>query len=321
MEVCKLSVIIPVYNAQNHIKKCLDSILEQVNDKCEVLVMNDGSTDASEDILQEYQQRYPKLVRVISQKNEGVAKTRNLGIIEAQGEYVSFIDNDDFVDPGYLNAFYQEMQHGYDIVIGGYRRVTSDRIQFQVKPKDSQWYKYVVTAPWAKMYKRVFLLENHIEFLDYGLGEDVYFSLTAYACTDKIKIIDYIGYNWYFNAESVSNTSQKGFNASLNPVYLLQKIYDRIGNSKREYSYFYTRYGVWYLLFSGRNASLEAFLQEYKQIFKWYEQNGIRTQFPLLGKATQGDSFSTRLIVNVFLVINQLNLVPLFARWYCSGEE
>lgn len=208
----KLSIIIPVYNAQDHIRTCLDSISRQLRKEYEIILIDDGSRDSSLDILKEYERQYPGSVRVIAKENEGVAKTRNLGIREAAGEYLCFIDNDDFVDKNYFENFLTAIeQDKCDIVIGGYRRVEGDKIRFQVKPVASAWYKFMVAAPWAKIFRRSFLINNGIEFLDYGLGEDVYFSLVAYAKTRKIKVVDYIGYNWYFNQKSVSNTSQRGF--------------------------------------------------------------------------------------------------------------
>ena len=225
-----------------------------------------------------------------------------------------------FVDDNYFDVLYNSIQSGYDIVIGGYRRVTIDKIQFQVTPKNSEWSRYIMMAPWAKMYKRDFLLENKIEFLDYGLGEDVYFSLLAYSCTDKIKIIDYIGYNWYFNNESVSNTSQKGFNKELDPVFLLNKIYERIGKKKEEYSYFYVRYGIWYLLFSGRYAESNDFVKEYKNLFSWYKSKEIKIKFPLLSKKTEGETKSVKLAIGLFIIIHKLGLTRVFANIYCKGR-
>ena len=318
MKKCKLSIIVPVYNAQDHIRKCVDSILKQVNNEYEVLLINDGSKDNSEIILREYEKLYPDIVRVISKKNEGVAKTRNLGIKEARGDYICFVDNDDFIEDTYFSTFYDAIKTGYDIVIGGYRRVALEKIQFQVIPKKSEWYKYIMMAPWAKIYRKEFLLENNIEFLNYGLGEDVYFSLVAYSCTDKIKVIDYIGYNWYFNTESVSNTSQKGFNEALDPLYLLEKIYERVGKEKAEYSYFYVRYGIWYLLFSGRNAKTDEFIREYKKILSWYELNEIRLKFPV-GKKTDGEKLSVKLIIKGFIIMHRLKLIKAFAYFYCKG--
>lgn len=90
----KATIIIPVYNSEKYIKRCMESILSQIDETFEVLLINDGSNDRSEDIIDSYAKKYPGIVRVISKKNEGTAKTRNLGIREARGEFIFFIDID-----------------------------------------------------------------------------------------------------------------------------------------------------------------------------------------------------------------------------------
>ena len=93
----------------------------------------------------------------------------------------------------------------YDVVISGYRRITEEnKIIKKVSLKDEEWSKFMILAPWAKIYKREYLIKNNIEFLDNNIGEDVFFNLQALQLTDKIKILDYIGYNWFYNTRSVS---------------------------------------------------------------------------------------------------------------------
>lgn len=317
----KLSIIVPVYNAQKHIRKCLDSICVQLCREYELLLIDDGSQDGSLEIIEEYKQKFPDMIRVISKQNEGAAKTRNLGIHEAKGKYLCFIDNDDFVDRDYFSTFLNAIEKsGSDIVLGGYRRVEEDRIRFQVNPKMSKWYKFTVVAPWARILKKSFLLEQGIEFLEYGLGEDVYFSVMAYARTEKVEIIDYVGYNWYFNEKSVSNTSQKGISRELDPLYLLGKIYDKIGKGDRLFSYYYIRYGVWYLLFSGRRATQEEFITEYHRIFTWYRERGIPEKFPIFSRDIFGEKMAIRCIINFFLILRKFKMVKIFSNFYCIGE-
>lgn len=316
-----LTIIIPVYNAEKYIKRCMDSILCQCGPDYEILLINDGSTDRSLELITSYADKYPDIIRVIDQENCGVAKTRNRGIIEARGTYLCYIDNDDFVDKDYFRRFTKCIKESRsDIVIGGYRRVSDKEVKFEVRPKQGEWYKYTIAAPWTKIYRRDFLLENHIEFLDYGLGEDVYFSLTAYACTDKIKTIDYIGYNWFYNEESVSNTSQRGFQSELNPLYLLNKIYENTGKKNQFYEYFYVRYAVWYLLFSGRAASPASFGKEYRRLFSWLEKKKIPLKFPLFSGKVRGEKWSVCLAVNFFLMLHRFRMVYFFAKLYCRGK-
>ena len=94
----KLSIIIPVYNTEKHLKKCFDSIVNQNNSEIEVIVVNDGSTDDSEVIIKEYTNKYKDVFTYYKKGNTGVADTRNFGIKKATGEYIMFLDSDDYID-------------------------------------------------------------------------------------------------------------------------------------------------------------------------------------------------------------------------------
>lgn len=111
-----ISVIVPVYNVKPYISRCLDSLLKQTYAQFELLVINDGSTDGSALILEDYAKKDDR-IRVIHQENAGVSAARNRGIEAACGDYVTFVDSDDFVDPAYLEHLYQAaLQSGSDIV-------------------------------------------------------------------------------------------------------------------------------------------------------------------------------------------------------------
>ena len=264
-----VSVIIPVYNAQEGIKQCLDSLLNQSFTDFEIILLNDGSTDNSLEVIKKYAADND-FIRVIDKENEGVAKTRNKGIQLANGKYIVFIDNDDFVDSDYLERFYNEIdQEQLDIVLGGYKRVNQEmKTLFKQDLTQSEWSKYIVVAPWARIYRTSFLTDNNIQFFDYPIGEDVIFTLTAYNLTERIKIIDYNGYNWFFNEKSISNTSQRGFNPNIDIVYFLSHLLQVAGDSKY-IRYFIKRYYIWYLLFSGRAASSSSFMDQYRRIKEW----------------------------------------------------
>ena len=119
----KVTLIIPVYNSEKYIGKCLDSILNQTYTNFEILVVNDGSKDNSQKVIEEYQNKYPDKIIAINQENKGVSKTRNESIKKASGDYIMFIDNDDFLDSDYIETFITEAEKGdYDVVLGGYRR-------------------------------------------------------------------------------------------------------------------------------------------------------------------------------------------------------
>ena len=316
-----ISVIIPVYNAQDGIKRCVDSLLNQSFKNFEIILLNDGSKDNSLNILKEYELKY-SFVRVIDKQNEGVAVTRNKGILLAEGEYIMFMDNDDFVDSDYIETFYQAIhEKNLDLVIGGYKRVNQDnQIIFSQDIQQSEWSKYIIMAPWAKVYRTEFLKTNNLEFFDYGIGEDIIFNLAAYKATDKIGLLDYKGYNWYYNSQSISNTSQRGFSPKIDILVLFSKILE-LGKPSELVVYYLKRYYVWYLLFSGRSSSNQEFIHQYIRIKEWLKENKLISTISPLSKKVQGERFQTKISLIVFLSIEKLRLVPLFAKIYCKGKN
>ena len=205
-----VTIIIPVYNSEMYISKCLDSVLSQTYKNIDILVINDGSKDGSQKIIDKYKEKHSN-IKAIEQKNIGVSRTRNNAIKIVKTKYIMFMDNDDYIDKDYVETHVKNIKSkDYDVVISGYRRITEEnKIIKKVSLKDEEWSKFMILAPWAKIYKREYLIKNNIEFLDNNIGEDVFFNLQALQLTDKIKILDYIGYNWFYNTSSVSNTIQK----------------------------------------------------------------------------------------------------------------
>ena len=118
-----VSIILPVYNAQNHIARCLDSICAQTWQNLEIIVLNDGSKDQSLPVCQEYRSRDQRIL-LVDKANSGVSDTRNLGLKLASGEYVQFVDSDDYIDPDFTqNLVTAAQEHHADLVIAPYKMV------------------------------------------------------------------------------------------------------------------------------------------------------------------------------------------------------
>ena len=316
----RISIIIPVYNAEKYIARCINSIINQLDKELdEIICVNDGSTDDSLKILKRYEKRY-EFIRVIDKKNEGIAATRNLGLKEAQGEFVCFIDNDDYIDSDYIRSYYSAIiRTDADIVIGGYRRVDQNkRVLNKQAGVDSIWFRYMIITPWAKMYRRSFLVQNDILFFEYPIGEDIYFNIKAYSKTNKISVIEYIGYNWYYNNSSVSNTVHKGFDERISIRVLLNKLFQDTDRSS-VMNLYYTKFIIFYLLYSGRTASPSEFIKQYKSCFNWMRKREIPVSFPVLNKEISGEPVKNRLIIKAFIGIYRLGLMKLFAKLYCTG--
>jgi len=312
-----VSVLVPVYNAGPFLRRCLDSLAAQTFTDFEAIALDDGSTDGSLDILRAFAADHPFL-KVETQPNAGAPATRNRLIRMARGRYVMFIDDDDTYDPDCIGRFVAEaLRTGADLVAGGYRRVSPDgRILNVVRMTDPQWSPLVVIVAWCKIYRRSLLIENHVEFLDYGIGEDIYFSFMAYRAAQSMVCFDYAGYNWTFNETSVSNTAHRTFRPELDPVPLFDRLVSVSGTGGL-YPLFYVRHVVWHLLYSGRGVPPAEFLRQEKRFFAWLAGHGIPLRYPFSRRFLRAGDFKIFLLVRFFLAMRRLRLLPLFARLYC----
>lgn len=317
-----ISVIVPVYNAQKRLSACLDSLLNQTlsNDLYEIILLNDGSKDQSADICREYAKKYSNIV-FIDKENEGVSKTRNFGIRMAKGDYIVFVDNDDQIEPDYLATHYHAIKDSdFDLVISGYKRMKyNGEVIHQELLKDTEWSKYIIMAPWARIYRKSFLIDNHITFFDYGIGEDVVFNLKVLSKTDKIKIIFYSGYQWMYNEESVSNTSQRGLKETVDIRVLLEEILKCNKHPNQYLTYFIERYYIWYLLFSGRSSDKATFINYYCQVKEFLKANALVSDISPMSPKISGESLFNRMIVLLFQLTERLHLMKVFAYLYCKG--
>lgn len=124
MEI-KVSVVIPIYNAEEYLNKCIDSILEQSLKEIEIILINDGSIDRSGEICDEYAMKDER-IRVIHKVNEGVSRARNRGIVEASGKYIMFVDSDDYVNQEYCKCLYDlSEKYKNNLVICGFNMINN----------------------------------------------------------------------------------------------------------------------------------------------------------------------------------------------------
>ena len=115
----KLSIVVPVYNTETWLAKCLDSLIPETRQSCEIIAVNDGSTDSSPAILKQYRDQYPELIRIIETPNGGLGHARNTGLESAEGEYVLFVDSDDYLSPGAVDEMLETLEKnpGIDAVV------------------------------------------------------------------------------------------------------------------------------------------------------------------------------------------------------------
>lgn len=224
----KISIILPVYNSEKYLTRTLDSLLKQTLDDFELIIINDASTDNSLNIVNKYKNKFKNLKIFNLKFNEGVHNARNLGLKHATGEYLSFIDSDDFISPNFLESMYKNaVSNDSDIVCCNYL-ITSDRYKIkncfhlQSKVYDSQFIlKALITDVklhffvWNKLWKRTLVTENKIIF-ESTCYEDILFSVKAFYYSKKIFILNESLY-YYFK-----------HNSSLTHIMSIDKIYKYI---------------------------------------------------------------------------------------------
>ncbi len=219
-KVLKVSIIIPVYNVEKYLRKCLDSVYSLDLSSKEIVIINDGSTDSSLDILNFYKSKYPNKTKIITQKNQGLSEARNVGLKNATGDYVLFVDSDDFIDPIvteiFLNEAYKEK---VDILIGDYIEYFSNnnlrkKKHYNLSNESSGLFfleegfknKCFEVMAWKNIYRKNFLLENNLFFYKGLLHEDNLFTPLAFYYAKKVHYFK--GSEFYYyrknNQESIT---------------------------------------------------------------------------------------------------------------------
>ena len=187
----------PVYNAEAYLEQCLQSIACQTYEALQVIVVDDGSTDASLRLAQQTAAQDERFV-VLHEDNKGQSAARNRALQHATGDFVAFVDADDRLDKDYLATLHAAIGT-CDMVQGGYRRLTADgRITSSHTPK----HRYQYTVPWGRLYRRELL--DDIRFPEGMIYEDVIFSLQLWAKRPRCICVPYTGYQYRQNQSSTT---------------------------------------------------------------------------------------------------------------------
>lgn len=189
----KVSVIVPVYNMEKYLDECLSSLVNQTFKDYEIIVINDGSNDSSIKIMNDYKRRYSKLIRVFSNENQGISKTRNFGIEKAKGEYITFIDSDDYVEKTFLKDMYNKITTTKsDICVCDYYTVNeNDEVkEYKLSSFEDSTIKnnpqllfIINSSPWNKLYKKSLFKDLKFEVIKY---EDLLLIPKLLVCSKKI---------------------------------------------------------------------------------------------------------------------------------------
>lgn len=252
MSNLRLSIIVPFYNVESYISQCLDSIYHQdiPEEDYEVICVDDCSPDNSREIVERYAEKHSNLKLVINKENRKLGGARNAGMEVASGDYIWFIDSDDFIEENVLGTLLQiaekeslEVLHfnyeGYpDKNLSDNNRVAETEIMTGAEmffDKRFIWYHDLVTA-WRKLYKRSFLVDNDISFAEHIMFEDNDYAYLVFAYAQRVKHINLSAYFYRSNPESITrvNISSQHIAYWMDLCHRLIKIKTRLAKDNKD---------------------------------------------------------------------------------------
>ena len=247
-----ISVIIPVYNSAAYLKRCIDSVLSQTYSDFELILVNDGSTDDSCKICDEYALKDNRII-VLHQVNSGVSSARNKGLDYAHGEWISFVDSDDYVKPNYFQNMIDKTGENHDIIIGGFEKIDGagniiELLKWENAEYDSKDLYIILQKlklynygyPFAKLFKNDIISTNTVRFnTNIKMFEDSIF-LMEYIYGRSVKLVDATDYVYCFVAQSLSNklhNFESEYNAFISLYDIAKNIYGlNISDLKERYN-------------------------------------------------------------------------------------
>ena len=279
----KVSIIVPFYNVENYIEKCLQSLVNQTLEDIEILLVNDGSQDTSEAIAKQFVEKYPNKIIYLEKENGGLSDARNYAIPYAKGEYIAFLDSDDYVETNmYEEMYHKAKQEDLDYVecdfLWEYPDKTLESKGKQYSNK-KEMFLYTRVVAWNKLIKREIVQNNHLEFPKGYRYEDVEFFYKLLPFIHHYGIVQkpFIHYVQRENSISnVQNTRTKEMIDVLAHVITYYKTNNLFEEYKEEIEYIYARY---ILCSSMLRMVMIQDKKERKEIiqFAW---KSLNTQFP-----------------------------------------
>lgn len=215
-----ISVIVPIYKVETTLEKCVESIVKQTNKNIEIILVDDGSPDRCPEMCDEYAKRDNR-IRVIHKENGGLSDARNAGLKVAKGEYVMYVDSDDFLETDACKRLLNHMQPDIDFVVGAIRQVEGQRITYQrhtniVPGKKYSSRDFVINSikknEWfapacLNLYRRSFLLSNQLFFKNGYYYEDMEILLRLYLSAEYVVYVDYPFYNYVIRENSIMTSA------------------------------------------------------------------------------------------------------------------
>ena len=239
--MAKVSVIVPVYNVEKYLKRCLDSLLGQTLEDIEIICVNDGSKDNSLEILKRYAEKDERIV-VIDQQNRGMSYSRNKGLEVATGEYIGFVDSDDYIENNYYEKLYSvASSYDADIACASIIRENERKKKVLLKYENERVYEdtkeklEIAQVPefcfvWNKIYNREKLMQSGCKFVDGLFYEDVLYTPNVIEKLGRLVTVQDTFYHYWKRSDSVIKTENDKIRADkLFVISELDKICEKYG--------------------------------------------------------------------------------------------
>lgn len=296
MNQVKVSVILPVYNVEKYIGKCLDSLINQTLKEVQIICVDDGSTDGSLKIVEEYSKKCDRIV-VVKQENGGAGAARNNGMKYATGEYLSFLDSDDFFEPNMLETAYNKAKaDSADMVVFNSDQYYEDSDEykkvnwvvrygkippytpFKHRQMTDNVFKVFVGWAWDKLFLKEFVDKHNLKFQEQRTSNDMLFVFSAVVLAKRITVVpkeNILLHQRRNNQSSLSNTREKSWQCFYNALTALrQRLVDE--NIYKELEQDYINYALHFSLWNLNTLSEPTYsMLKEKLLNEWFEELGI----------------------------------------------
>ena len=284
----KLSIVAAVYNLEKYLPRCLDALVNQTLQEIEILCVDDGSTDSAPQIIDEYQAKYPDKIKVFHKQNGGEFTTRNYGLERASGEYVTFVDTDDWVEPTWAEKLYNAAkENDADLAVCGFERIdmetgkviSTNMTHFgnTVKgiDKNDDYILFINTSPWNKIFK----LEKvkDLRFSSFRGFNDMIFLVSCYTKINKIAFVPEALYHYYLRYDSQIHTVNeqdvenfKKYLLELKKLYIKENKYEEMKYILDMFAFIHLGISVMYRASYDPNINIK---QMMKDTIKYLDKN------------------------------------------------
>lgn len=247
----KVTIIIPIFNAELYLKECIESILSQSYKNIELILVNDGSTDDSIHIC-EYYSKIDNRIKIINQSNMGVSSARNAGIKAANGDIIVFIDSDDYVDCNHISLIVENFSKGSDMVCFGFKEIYTNKIRYLLPDYDIKIFGsdsfikelfsscYCGGYLWNKAYRTDLIKKNNIVFSsNTSMCEDLLFNINYLQNSTKVIVRNYSSYNYRIRFNSISSSKRNKTNYIIYTYEDIRKVKKLYNNYKAIIDYYF----------------------------------------------------------------------------------